>query len=219
MSKTITRSEGNFVEQSRVALTNVETQPSILSAMQPFGYTAEKLEQGKSLLQNAKNALSFNQQEDNETIAARADFDALRDELDQAYRMDRKKAKVAFRKDPQVLQMLGLIGAAPRAYVKWVEGLKKFYNTASGNDTIGQGLATMLISAEAINERMTKITALEAARAEYLREIGESQDATKQKDKAMAELDDWMRDFYAIAKIALEDQPQLLEALGKKVKS
>lgn len=52
-----------------------------------------------------------------------------------------------------------------------------------------------------------------------LREKGESQDATKLKDTAFIELDDWMSEFYVVAKIALEDNPQLLESLGKFVRS
>ncbi len=59
----------------------------------------------------------------------------------------------------------------------------------------------------------------EVTHEEYLREVGESQDATKQKDAAFAEIDDWMRDFYAVARIALEDHPQLLETLGILVRS
>jgi hypothetical protein len=55
--------------------------------------------------------------------------------------------------------------------------------------------------------------------ADYLREKGESQDSTKAKDAAFAKLDDWMSEFYAVAKIALEDNPQLLESLGKFVRS
>jgi len=39
------------------------------------------------------------------------------------------------------------------------------------------------------------------------------------KDAAFAKIDDWMSEFYAEAKIGLEDNPQLLEALGKTVKS
>jgi hypothetical protein len=31
---------------------------------------------------------------------------------------------------------------------------------------------------------------------------------------AFANLDDWMREIYAVAEIALEDHPQLLESLG-----
>lgn len=34
----------------------------------------------------------------------------------------------------------------------------------------------------------------------------------------MAELDEWVRDYKAVARIAMEDQPQLLEALGIVVK-
>lgn len=51
------------------------------------------------------------------------------------------------------------------------------------------------------------ISDLEAARSEYLKEKGESQDSTKAKDAAFAKIDDWMSEFYAIAKIGLEDNP------------
>ena len=80
-------------------------------------------------------------------------------------------------------------------------------------------LATLKITAEDMTSGLTQIQKVEQARAEYLKEVGESEDATKQKDAALAKLDDWMRDFYAIANIALEDQPQLMEALGRKRKS
>ncbi len=39
------------------------------------------------------------------------------------------------------------------------------------------------------------------------------------KDAAFAQIDDWMSEFFSVARIALEDEPQLLEALGKIVKS
>ena len=41
------------------------------------------------------------------------------------------------------------------------------------------------------------------------------QEATKAKDAAFVKMDDWMDDFHAIAEIALEDKPQLLEAIKK----
>ncbi|MFZ2284028.1 MAG: hypothetical protein WAV86_09145, partial [Lutibacter sp.] len=64
---------------------------------------------------------------------------------------------------------------------------------------------------------VAEIAALTSARTEYLREKGESQDSTMSKDKAFREIDDWMSEFYAVAKIALEEKPQLLESLGKFV--
>ncbi|AKP50231.1 hypothetical protein [Cyclobacterium amurskyense] len=62
------------------------------------------------------------------------------------------------------------------------------------------------------------ISDIEAARSEYLQEKGESQDATKEKDATFAKMDDWMSEFYAVVRIGLEDNPQLLEALGKVVR-
>ena len=80
-------------------------------------------------------------------------------------------------------------------------------------------MGRLKVTVEELNGTLQLITNLEAARAAYLREKGESQDATKQKDKAFGEMDDWMSAFYAVAKIALEDSPQLLESLGKFVRS
>ena len=35
------------------------------------------------------------------------------------------------------------------------------------------------------------------------------------KDVTLTKMDGWMSEFYAVAKIGLEDNPQLSEALGK----
>lgn len=80
-------------------------------------------------------------------------------------------------------------------------------------------MARLKITADDLTTTNTLITELETARTEYLREKGESQDTTKAKDAALATIDDWMSEFYAVAKIALEDNPQLLESLGKIVRS
>lgn len=63
------------------------------------------------------------------------------------------------------------------------------------------------------------MTKIELSRNEYLREVGESEDATKQKDAAFAEMAKWIKKFDAAARHALKENPQLLEALGIKRKS
>ncbi|MEL6606343.1 MAG: hypothetical protein AAFP20_24355 [Cyanobacteria bacterium J06614_10] len=49
--------------------------------------------------------------------------------------------------------------------------------------------------------------------------LSEAQAATQKRDAALDELQDWLSDFLAIAKIALEDDPQKLESLGVFVRS
>lgn len=61
---------------------------------------------------------------------------------------------------------------------------------------------------------LSKFDELLSARANYDKELGESQDATDVKNAAMTQMDEWKEDFDAIANIALYDKPQLLEVLG-----
>ncbi len=84
---------------------------------------------------------------------------------------------------------------------------------------IQQQLESLKVTQQEIKKGMTQIKEVEDTRALYIKEVGESQDATQQKRMAFARIDDWMRDFYAVADIALEDQPQLMEALSRKRKS
>jgi hypothetical protein len=46
------------------------------------------------------------------------------------------------------------------------------------------------------------------------KETGEAQEATEMRDKALDNLAKWISNFRAVAKVALEDNPQQLEKLG-----
>lgn len=212
-------SEAETLEQYRVALENVEKQPEIATIMAEFGYDETLLTEGKTLLTKTRETYDYNKKEDDETSAAYKNFTELKENLAKTYGMHRKKAKVIFRKEPTTLSKLALTGSLPTAYIKWLETVKKFYTVASKNKDIQDKLIRLKITIEEINGTIQLISDLELARAEYLREKGESQDATKLKDSAFGEIDDWMSEFYAVAKIALEDNPQLLESLGKFVRS
>lgn len=206
------------LELYRVALENAETQTEIASVMSELGFDNEVLLQGKALLTQARQAYDLNKTEDDETSAAYADFSSKKEQLENTYNMHRKKAKVVFRNDSLTADKLAISGSMPRTYINWLEAAKKFYSVASTDTDIQSKLARLAITADSLTAAITAISELEAARAEYLKEKGESQDATKAKDSAFAKIDDWMSEFYAVARIGLEDNPQLLEALGKVVK-
>ncbi|MDM8160584.1 hypothetical protein QUH73_12230 [Labilibaculum sp. K2S] len=219
MIRTQSKSEGQLIETFRISLANVENQPKIAATMAEFGYDLSTITKGRELLEATISAFNFNQQEDNETIQARADFDAKVTLMTEKYTSHRRKAKVAFRKDEVVLKQLGLAGNYSKAYTKWITTMKTFYNGVQTNAAHLAKLLVYKITEEEIAACITEINALETTRTLYLKEVGESQEATKLKDKALADLEEWMSDFYAVAKIAMEDQPQLLESLGLLVRS
>jgi hypothetical protein len=212
-------SEAETLERYRVALENVEDQKEIAEIMAEFGYNSKIVSEGKQLFESTRKAYDFNKQEDDETSEVYSSFKSKQEELDEIYSLHRKKAKVVFRNEPEVLKRLNLDGSMPQAYVKWFETVKKFYKEVLADKQIQNKLARLKITLEELTNTDNKITELDAARAEYLKERGESQDATKQKDAVFAQIDDWMSEFYAVARIALEDNPQLLEALGLFVRS
>ncbi len=53
----------------------------------------------------------------------------------------------------------------------------------------------------------------------YQKMNADAQNSTEIKDSAIAKMNTWMYEFYTVSRMALKDQPQLLEALGKVVKS
>lgn len=213
------QSEAQILENYRVALTNVETQTEIAALMADFGYDKTKITEGKTLLSTTRQKFDLNRQEDQETIAARAAFDEKTNDLTNRYIAARKKAKVVFRNDEVALKKLALVGVMPRLYIPKMEAIKTFYNTLQVNSALLDRLLILKITPADVTAALALISETEAARASYLREVGESQDATKNKDAAFITIEHWMRDFYAVAKIALEDHPQLLEAVSLFVRS
>lgn len=212
-------SEAETLEMYRVALENAQAQSVIAALMAELGYDPAELEKGKTLLAEARTAYASNQTEDDETSAAYASFVSKKEALNTAYTLHRKKAKVIFRNDPLMLDKLALSGSTPKAFVKWLESLKKFYTTAAADTALQSKLARLKLTAEELTAGGAMLTDVEQARAVYLKEKGETQVATQTKDAALAKIDDWMSEFFAVARIALEDQPQLLEVLGKTVRS
>lgn len=219
MRKQRYKTEAQILEQYRVSLTNAVNQNQIADTLEEYGYDSKVIKKGSDLLEATFIAYNYNKLEDNETFQVRADFDNQKEQISEQYIKHRKKAKVLFRKDEVILNKLGLNVAVPRIYANWIETLKAFYNAIQSDSSLLSNLSQLKITEDDITSAITAINVLETTRSLYLKEKGESQDATKKKDKAMSEMEEWMNDFYAVAKIAMEDQPQLLESLGLVVRS
>ncbi len=211
--------EVQLIEKYRISLENVETQPVIAKAMEELGFDTAEIAKGKLLLGETASIYNLNKQEFDEKSAAYSNYIAQRKVVSDIYGLHRKKAKVVFRNDLEILKQLELEKALSQGYAKWLEGVKKFYSEIINDETLQTKLLRLKVTKEDLNNAGKEILKLDKARAEYIREKGESQEATQDKNAAFDKMEDWMYEFYAVAKIALEDNAQLLESLGVLVRS
>ncbi len=211
-------SDAQTLEVYRIGLENAERQDVIANVLAELGYDSQTIGEGKQLWSFTREVYENNDKEEDETVSAYVNFSQSFEELEDLFKVHRKKAKVVFRKSPDILQRLAVSGAYPSSYIKKMESIKKFYNTLFADVPLLNAMSKLKVTDAEVQQAKVLITTVETNRGEYLKEKGESQDATMKKDMAFAKLDEWMQEFYAVAKIGLEDQPQLLEALGKVVK-
>ena len=207
--------EPDILEKWRTSLENVNNQPVVAQEMAEIGYPKEVIDVGRGLYGVARSAFDANKKEGGEASAASSTFQKEEATLVKGYSQHRKKAKFVFRNDPIALRVLDVHQPVSDSYIPRIESVKKFYTVLSTDKTLSDAMETIKVPASEISEGLAQVAIVEKARADYIREQGEAMDAVAQKDAAFKEAEKWMRDFYAAARIALEDRPMLYATLFK----
>lgn len=194
---------------------NISKNELLKNELAEYGYDDQEIAKGKALYDDAAQKLDLNKTESAEEKMAYDAFSKKFEELKKTYTTDRKKAKIIFKDEDTVLTVLVIKGVMSIRINGLLEDIDTFYKQLQAKEELRTPLKRLKITDEHIAEQLKALTEVRQAYLQYTNEKGESQQATKNKDAAFAELEKWVREFYSIAKIALEDQPQLLESLGK----
>ncbi len=125
-----------------------------------------------------------------------------------------KIARVAFKNNAGIITELALNGSRKESFSGWLLQAKQFYTNSLTNPIILKEFQQYGITKAKLEGFQAETNAVESASLAQEKEKGNAQNATKVRDKAINELSDWLSDFIAIARIALEAEPQLLESLG-----
>ena len=207
-----------LVVKSKQAIGNAIANEVIQQYLADWGYTAARLQAGQSLLDAAVRLSQVQAGEVGDQINATADKDQVWGEADLTYMRLLKVARVAVKK-PGDRTKLALDGDRAQDYPGWLVQTYKFYDQALGNPDILKQLAEFNLTPAKLQAGRTLVEALEAAHTQQTDRIGAKQNATAEREAAVEALQKWMSDFLAIADVALEDHPQLLESLGVLVRS
>jgi len=212
-------SEAQIIQNYGVLFENVKKDTVLATELAEYGYDATAIAQGENLYQTLLTKYNANKTETAEEISAYANFSAHFEVLEAVYATDRKKAKIVFKGQADVLKNLELVGTAPVRNASLLNSIGIFYNALLNNAAWLTALNRLKITATHVNEQLSKLATTNSAYAAYAQEKGESQQATQDKNKAFDDVIKWVNEFYAVAKIALEDKPQLLESVSKWVRS
>jgi hypothetical protein len=207
------------LHQIENGIAGVSNSPEIQAKMTAFGYTPEKIEQGKALLENAQRMTAVQ-------VGGYSNQYAATDELDKEwigtyskYMVTVKVTRIAFKGRPDLLVKFRVTGRRNRSLSGWLSDSRIMYSNILDTPEALTTLAMYGYTKERITAELEAINQVEALHSKRLAEKSGAQMGTVNRDKAIDDICNWFSDFRAIARIALYDAPQQLEALGITVKS
>ena len=205
------RSLADQLALANTIIYNVKNHAIIQQKLVEWGYPITKVNQAETLLNSAQLA----QQAQQDSYHSKRELERrYQDELSTVrarYSEHRAVAKVIFRNQPDVLSRLLLNQRQPRRQSDWLAQMQAFYQLITEYSKDMQKLG---IKAEELAQTQTMLTGLSELRAQRLQCKGDAESATEKRNQLLAELRGWQQEFIQVAKMALKDDPQLLEMLG-----
>ena len=211
------RSKRTIAEQlnsAQIAISNSLGDTEIQELVSAYGYTPEKLNEGKTLYEgalvavNSQTKFTGSQQQATEDLvkAEKIAFDA--------YQALAKVARAIFSKDKAKLVQLGIDGTMPRNTASFLRAAYTIFDNAGNISEIKTALASYGYTDEKITSERQKIAAYDTANQLQESSKGAAQQSTQDQKHALSLMNDWVSQYIKIAKVALRDKKQLLEKIG-----
>jgi len=151
------------LEEARIALENAESNPEISEPLSENGYDADKINEGKEILNETRRLFEQKETEVDETKESKTIRDNKLDILHEIYKKHRTKAKVVFRKEPVILSQLEIDGRIPTKYINYIEIVRKFYSVLLADENLQQRMLSLKITPENLSQANTQLSEVEQA--------------------------------------------------------
>lgn len=207
------------MEDYRILIWNAED-PIIKTKIEPFGYTTEKLDEGKSLYEEVETLAEAQRVEYAELYTSSTLFIEKRHQAEDKLISMRKFSKYTFRKNPEAIKILKLNNQLPVNFSDWQETTKYFYQSLQQHPHWITLLAAFEVTADNITQYLTEINDLKTMQEVRQRETGDAQRSTLVRNAKFEELKIWYIDLRDLSKILFKDaDAQYLEKLGIMIRT
>ncbi len=198
---------------ARMTIETLLGDPKLAEDLSPYGYPMLRILEGRALYQQALALVKQYRSHLGDQLTA-ADACVSAQELVHArYKRHVAFARLGLRDDRGAAQKLDL-SARKRSQSGWVLQADQFYTNALGNPAIMAKLAGYSVTVYQLLEAQQQVAAVSTAIVTQQRYKHVTQESKQARDVALLALDRWMRDFLAVSRVALADQPQRLAQLG-----
>ncbi|MCU4155281.1 hypothetical protein J1N10_04800 [Carboxylicivirga sp. A043] len=216
---TTNKEVSKILNQAQIRLNNSKNDADISTAVGAFGYNEAKFAEGEALYEAANNANSRFSKEQGELAQAFENKRVSLETCQKNYQANISVARVAFKNDMDATVTLQLNGRRAKTFNTIIKQQSNFYTNLLGNESWLAKMAEFGRTTEHFTAELEIIKQLENHASSVLREKGEAQQATVERDAAIEALAEWISDYMQIAKVALADRPQLLEKLDVVVRN
>ncbi len=208
------RSIAQRLSDAQIAIDGALADKGIRAAIEIFSYDEAKLQAGRTLYQEAQDLVNKQKAEYGDQYEATETVQAAWNEANTAYMRTLKIARVVFKGDTKARGALLLGGTRKSTISGWTQQVTPFYANILNDPDRLAAMAVFGYDQAKLEAEQALLQVVSEASVAQRKEMGEAQEATKLRDAKMDELDEWMSDFKAVARVALEDNPQWMEKLG-----
>lgn len=214
-----TRSIPAQLSMANIAITNSLNDSTIMAAIGAYGYTAERMQQGRALYAAAMAAVNAQSVAAGEQRGATLQCEAAEAQARKHYKALTKVARALFGANSAERAALSLRGPMPEGQAGFLTAARTLYENALQVASIKDALAEYGYDEARLTAEQATLTVCEQARRAQVAAMSATIEATQAQAAALKALQRWMVRYRAIASTALENDPQLLERLGFAVRT
>lgn len=195
-------------------ISGVKNNPEIQGQMNRYGYTPDRIAEGEALLTEAKEQVADHAGKYSHKYVSTDEVEKKRKASYSAYMVTLKVVRVAFRNHPGRLTEFNAVGRRRRSLSGWLNDARVLYTNLLNDPDALTKMEQYGYTVERLQVERQQVEEVALLHSKQLGNMGEAQQSTQDRDRAIDAACDWFSDFRAIARIALYDRPQWIEALG-----
>jgi len=179
--------------------------------MKNFGYDAQKIADFTVVYEQAHEANMHKSNGFVDKVSANRKFKKLFAEKKKKLSYLIRIARVLFEQEAETLSLLQLDRRQARTIIGQLDFMDHLYQQLFERQDLAARLTPFGYSTEALTALRTEYQELRIAFNNLSSSSAAAQEATRERNRKMEELNQWMREYYTFAKIAFELNPDWLE--------